>query len=258
MPEGDNELLIDKLHLLKTASVEAGFSWRFTPYRDPDEMHGLLAEVIASRPAGIVLKAAADPAVRRALARNRIPTVSYDGDLPGSDSVVLDRGHGVTEAVLRLLRSGRKRVLLLGSALRTERGAGYLAAHKAARATVHRSLVVGVPFGRDLYTYGYERCAATMDRLAFDAIAAVNDACAIGAIRALREAGRGVPEDVAVVGFDDIMVSRYTNPALTTVAQPIEQMAARAIALLVERIKGATGPRRVEKLRTSLVLRETA
>ena len=63
-----------------------------------------------------------------------------------------------------------------------------------------------------------------------------NDTSAIGAIRALREAGRRVPEDVSVVGFDDIQSAAFQNPALTTIRQPLRQMGALAAETLLERI----------------------
>jgi LacI family repressor for deo operon, udp, cdd, tsx, nupC, and nupG len=69
-----------------------------------------------------------------------------------------------------------------------------------------------------------------------------NDLLAIGALRALREAGRRVPEDVAVVGFDDIEECRYTAPSLTSVAPDKRAVAASAVDLLVRRMDGEDQP----------------
>ena len=74
----------------------------------------------------------------------------------------------------------------------------------------------------------------------FTALFAFNDVSAIGAIHSLREAGLRVPEDVSVVGFDDIPLAAFQNPALTTVRQPLEEMGAIAARALLERIQGAT------------------
>jgi LacI family transcriptional regulator len=71
---------------------------------------------------------------------------------------------------------------------------------------------------------------------AFTALFAFNDISAIGAIRALREAGRRVPEDVSVVGFDDIQSAAFQNPALTTVRQPLREMGVIAAETLLRRI----------------------
>lgn len=70
----------------------------------------------------------------------------------------------------------------------------------------------------------------------FTALFAFNDISAIGAIRALREAGRGIPEDVSVVGFDDIQSAAFQNPGLTTVRQPLRKMGETAAETLLRRI----------------------
>ncbi|MGH7744695.1 MAG: LacI family DNA-binding transcriptional regulator, partial [Candidatus Dormibacteria bacterium] len=73
-------------------------------------------------------------------------------------------------------------------------------------------------------------------RQPFTALFAFNDISAIGAIKALREAGLRVPEDVSVVGFDDIQSAAYQNPGLTTVRQPLRQMGVMAAETLLQRI----------------------
>jgi LacI family transcriptional regulator len=74
----------------------------------------------------------------------------------------------------------------------------------------------------------------------FSALFAFNDISAIGAIQALREAGKRVPEDVSVVGFDDIQSAAFQNPALTTVRQPLRQMGMLAAETLLQRINAPT------------------
>ena len=68
------------------------------------------------------------------------------------------------------------------------------------------------------------------------AIFALNDLMALGALRAATEAGCSVPGDLAVVGYDDLEITRFTNPPLTTIAQPKKEIGAQAIKLLVDRI----------------------
>src|SRR5260221_12410120 len=70
----------------------------------------------------------------------------------------------------------------------------------------------------------------------FTALFSFNDISAMGAIQALREAGRRVPEDVSVVGFDDIQSAAFQNPALTTVRQPLREMGVIAAETLLQRI----------------------
>jgi DNA-binding LacI/PurR family transcriptional regulator len=85
-----------------------------------------------------------------------------------------------------------------------------------------------------------------------DAVFAASDLMALGALRALRRRGVRVPDDVAVVGFDDAALARHTSPALTTIRQPVEDMGALAVAGLF------TGGASAMVLPTTLVLRESA
>ncbi|MER6799035.1 substrate-binding domain-containing protein, partial [Amycolatopsis mediterranei] len=91
-----------------------------------------------------------------------------------------------------------------------------------------------------------------------DAVFVASDVMALGVLRALRRAGRRVPDDVAVVGFDNAPISRTTDPPLTTVSQPVEALGARAAGELLAVIDGtAAQPHRVV-LGTTLVVRESA
>lgn len=91
----------------------------------------------------------------------------------------------------------------------------------------------------------------------FTAIFAQNDRMALGAIRALRENGKKIPEDVSVVGYDDLPLTAYVNPPLTTIRQPIERFGQIGVQLLIEAInKPGTTPR-VVSLDPSLIIRET-
>jgi DNA-binding LacI/PurR family transcriptional regulator len=84
---------------------------------------------------------------------------------------------------------------------------------------------------------GYKPMAALLERTrAFTAVFCFNDISAIGAIRALKDAGLSVPGDVSVVGFDDILSAAYATPSLTTVRQPLHEMGRRGAQVLLERI----------------------
>jgi LacI family transcriptional regulator len=100
---------------------------------------------------------------------------------------------------------------------------------------------------------------ATRELLAagVDAIVAVSDKTAYGALRALREAGRAVPEDVAVVGFDDLEASALTEPSLTTVRQPIRGTGVAAVETLLDVMENPGGPVRQVILPTQLIVRES-
>ncbi|MBI5840381.1 MAG: LacI family DNA-binding transcriptional regulator [Chloroflexi bacterium] len=94
------------------------------------------------------------------------------------------------------------------------------------------------------------------DGIEFDAVFGGDDDTAVGVISALRRAGRRVPQDVAVAGFDDIPIARYLTPALTTVSAPIEQVGREAVGQLVRLIRGEQAEGQV-LMRTELVVRES-
>lgn len=95
-----------------------------------------------------------------------------------------------------------------------------------------------------------------LDGVEFDAVFAGDDDSAIGAMRALQMAGRRVPDDVAVVGFDDVPFARYLSPALTTVRAPTEEVGREAVRQLSRLMNGGLTPA-LTLMRTELVLRES-
>nr|WP_278197041.1 substrate-binding domain-containing protein [Streptomyces cylindrosporus] len=91
-----------------------------------------------------------------------------------------------------------------------------------------------------------------------DAVLAASDTTAAGALHALRAAGRRVPEDVAVIGFDDFPLAQRTEPRLTKVRQPLEQMGRAMVRLLLEEMEEQPAAWRQVILRTELVVRESS
>ena len=122
----------------------------------------------------------------------------------------------------------------------------------------------GIPFDPDLVrTGGFDRqiAEATVkswlaEGVNFDAMFAADDEMAIGVLAALDHAGVKVPEDIALVGFDDIYLSRYLHPPLTTVRAPTEQVGVEAIQLLIQQIQGQD-TNAVILLPTELVIRQS-
>jgi DNA-binding LacI/PurR family transcriptional regulator len=104
---------------------------------------------------------------------------------------------------------------------------------------------------------GYAAGVALARTAGVTAVFAANDEMAIGVIRALNDAGLAVPERVSVVGFDDIPVAAYVSPPLTTIRQDFAVMAARALALLIERIDGRGEPPEHDDLPIELVVRKS-
>jgi DNA-binding LacI/PurR family transcriptional regulator len=91
-----------------------------------------------------------------------------------------------------------------------------------------------------------------------DAVFAASDLIAVGALQAIQEAGLRVPDDVALVGFDDLPIANKTKPALTTVRQPIAEKAAQATSVLLNLIEQQVEPPIHILLPTELIIRESA
>ena len=168
-----------------------------------------------------------------------------------TDHVTMHNIDGARAAVDHLIASGRRRIAVLGAhpdgrsgQLRPSdlRVRGYREALTAAGLPLDRRLERAVaPWHPE------EGADATRlllgSGLGIDAIFALNDALGIGALRALGEAGRRVPDDVAVIGFDNITSGRFTLPSLSTVDPGRDEIAETAVAMLIERIEwGAHAP----------------
>jgi LacI family transcriptional regulator len=136
----------------------------------------------------------------------------------------------------------------------TWREKGYRLALKTHDITFDPSLVMRGNFDRDIARISVEQLLA--NDMAFDAVFTGDDESAIGVLMALRQAGRRVPEDVAVVGFDDSLIARTLVPLLTTVHAPTEQVGREAVRQLIRIIRGETvEPRLV--LSTELTIRQS-
>jgi DNA-binding LacI/PurR family transcriptional regulator len=90
-----------------------------------------------------------------------------------------------------------------------------------------------------------------------DAIFTGSDASAVGAIRAINEAGLRVPEDIAVVGFDDVDIAQSATPSLTTMRQPVQKKGAAAARILLDHIEGKLTEPRHMIFPTELVVRQS-
>jgi LacI family transcriptional regulator len=170
-------------------------------------------------------------------------------------TVDADNESGAALATEHLLSLGRQRIATVTGPMRNaaavQRRRGYERALGAAGRVVDPSLVVESDFTEQ---GAYE---ATSRLLASDpdAIFAFSDRMALGVLRALEEAGRSVPGDVAVVGFDDLPPARASRPPLTTVSQQVESAGVAAVELLLERIADPHAPVRRIMLPTALVVR---
>jgi DNA-binding LacI/PurR family transcriptional regulator len=158
----------------------------------------------------------------------------------GVDHVAIDNVSGARTATEHLLDLGRRSVAALGTSRHPAgtvalRQRGYEQALRGRRVRLDRGLYANAElFHRsDGFQAAQRLLAARPD---VDAIFCFNDLLAFGALRALREAGRRVPEDVAVVGFDDVEECAFSNPQLTSIAPDKAAVAEAAVSLLLQRM----------------------
>ncbi len=188
---------------------------------------------------------AVDTRCSRALS---VPVVAVSGHWPvkGVTNVRLNHQHAALAALQHLFDLGHRRIAFIkGQSFSSDTTVRWQTIRAAARhlgLTVDARLVGQLEGDGPLAELGYAVTRDLLSRaLPFTAIFAFNDMSALGAIGALRDAGRRVPEDVSVVGFDDIQSAASHNPPLTTVRQPLRQMGEVAAKTLVARI--IAGPR---------------
>lgn len=186
----------------------------------------------------------------RQLARLRRPLVVVDQDTLGQEipCVTTDFQHAVAEIVATFVDGGHRRIGMITGQERTSDQVPLA----DPRLTAFRAQlrVRGLWHDRNLYQgeFSIESGYASMQQAITDlgdnlptAFFAASDTLAIGAIKALREAGRRVPEDVAIIGFNDLAVGRYLTPSLSTVHVATEEMGRAAVDLLQREIAGKLG-----------------
>jgi len=192
-----------------------------------------------------------------------LPTVNISGHtkVPGVTNVVLDHYKAARLALEHLISFGHQRIAFIkGQPYSSDSAERWRAIEQAARELRIRiapeltvqleaetfSPMVAYPVAKKLLSQSTD----------FTALFAYNDLSAIGSIRAIREMGLRVPEDVSVVGFDDINSAAFQNPSLTTVRQPLQKMGVTAARILLERLNGGANPKEVI-IEPELVLRES-
>ncbi|MDB5057091.1 MAG: LacI family transcriptional regulator, partial [Chloroflexi bacterium] len=230
----------------------------------------LVSVVQGMRLGGALVVGPAEAAVIQALQALQIPLVQVEGYIRGAglDAVVSEGFEGGRQATAYMNEQGHRRIahitgpLAFGTRPRSDiyeielRAQGYRAALLDAELPVDEGLIEGsnlTPQG------GYEACRRLLARkAAFSAIFCANDSTAIGAIRALREAGLAVPGDISVIGYgDDTDIVEHVTPALTTVRIDKEALGATALKRLIARAADPTGVATLTMLEVELIKRES-
>jgi len=208
----------------------------------------------------IIVSARAHDPIAKVVSQIKIPAafVGHPVDIEGIPYVGIDNLNAARAITERLMATGRKTIGMIAAGLDRDSGLDRVAGFTAALgATFDPSLVVKVP----LYSHasGLEGMNELLARAPHvDGVFASSDAIAAGALDALRTAGRSVPIDVGVVGFDDSAWALRTQPPLSTVHQPAEQLGRRAAQSVLAQIRGEAVEVTGTLLDTHLVWRDSA
>jgi DNA-binding LacI/PurR family transcriptional regulator len=208
----------------------------------------------------IIVSAREGDPISQAIANLRLPAVMVGrpDNQPQLPWVGIDNRGAARQITERLRDTGRRRIAMIAAGLDRDSGRDRLAGFRDA---------LGENFDDDLVAhqtlYTYAAGVAGMTELLaidphIDGVFAASDAVAAGALEVLRNAGRAVPRDVGVVGFDDSAWATRTQPALSTVRQPAGELGARAAELVLEQVRSGTLRSSGSLLATDIVWRDSA
>jgi len=220
----------------------------------------LLQDLIARRVDGlIVISATMEATEISPVLEAGIPVVMFEREMADLDldAVGIDNHAGAREATEHLLELGHRRIgVILGKKISTvsdQRLEGFCERMESAGLGADRALMFRGDYWPETGRKATQHFLDLAERPT--AIFAFNDLMAIGVIQALTEQGIRVPQDISVIGFDDIPLAQYSTPALTTVHQPLSKMGEKAVELLLQRIDGGEEAARFVRLDPELVVR---
>jgi LacI family transcriptional regulator len=207
---------------------------------EPEKQRKYLRVLIERRIDGLIVASAGDEdTLADALGRTDLPVVIVDREVPGvqADLVQIDHEQGAYMAARHLLELGHRRIACITGPARMvvsdARVKGFTRALAEQGIDVDACKLMA---GDYTAGGGYEAACRLLDGTHPTAIFATNDVMALGALRAAAERGLSVPRDLSIIGFDDIQLSQYFYPALTTVGQSIVALGERAAQTLLERV----------------------
>jgi DNA-binding LacI/PurR family transcriptional regulator len=187
--------------------------------------------------------------------------IAGETDLTEVTNVVLDHAMAARLAVQHLYELGhRKIVFMKGQSFSTDSQLRWTATMDTAREygiTIDESLIVELAIDSSSPEIGYPAIHNLLERRAeFTAICCFNDISAMGSIRALHDAGLRVPDDVSILGFDDIQSAAYQVPSLSTIRQPLKLMGSTGASALLAKLAGEETPS-ILRVQPELVFRES-
>jgi len=236
------------------------FSFMHDEYKDYSDLPKVIRE--KNTEGVLFIHQVSEPLIKE-LDRMGIAAVGVDSHpfIESLNGVYVDNRKGGTLAAEHFIEHGHKNVVMLNARSDAisveERRKGFLDTLKknGLEASVRKAVVTAPRFD---FQAGYQKCAELLKkRPEVTGIFAANDEMAAGALRAAHEAGRKVPEELSVIGFDDIIMSHYVDPPLTTIGSDKEGLGRLAMRRLLDLVAKKDTETRREILDVELVLRES-
>lgn len=260
-----DEYLPTLLTGLNQVTHEHGYRILVDILDNPDDAHAFARLITGKEVAGLIIQYASPEAALveqiSGYTRAGFPVVTLDRWSPDVPSAFIDKLDGVHQAIEHLVLLGHTRIGCIPyadpatSAHVRQRLDTVAATLRAVGLTLDAALVESGAY--DPRT-GYDAMRRLLRRKPWPtALFAMNDVMAFGALEALREIGVRVPQDMAVVGFDDIRLAAFANPPLTTVREPDRQLGERAAQLLIDQMDGQASGQTHIRLDASLVVRQS-
>jgi LacI family transcriptional regulator len=263
VPDISYPFLAEVARGVENAGFELGYNVILCNSDGDLEMEAHYIELLQEKKVdGIVFVAVGESSSHvRALIEQGMPVVLCDRELPEVevDTVIADNVGSGYQATEYLITLGHSRIGCIAGPQELEISSKRVEGYR--RALEQH----GIPLGEELLVHGDFRSRggyeAMRELLALEelpaAVFACNDLMAIGAICAVSQRKLSIPQDVAIIGCDDIASASFTNPSLTTVVQPKHEMGAAAVEMLVARIRDKSRPPTRRLLPTELVLRDS-
>ena len=261
IPDIQNPFFTSVVRGIEDVAHERDYSVVLCNTDENSEKERLYIEVMCAEDvAGVILATTSesDPCVNP-LVECGIPFVAIDRDIACADvdTVLVSNAEAVFDAVSHLIELGHRRIgyisLPLSLTVGSERHTGYRQAFEQHGLPVAPELIrVG-----DAHQFSGHQCALELLRLdpPITALFVANNLMTLGALDAIHECGTRVPEQLSLIGFDDMPLAAYLQPPLTTVAQPTYELGKKAAELLLERIERPDKPVEMARLKTRLVVR---
>jgi len=262
LPDITNPFYAALVSGIQQRALETGHTMLLcTTEGDPEREEQYLTLLRAKQVDGVLVDGLVLPPERIArFVREGLPIVCLDRDVDSAavPLVQVDNRLGARMATEHLLSLGHTRIAHVQGApdlgISVERVQGYQEALADAGISFDPQLLAIGSFTEE---GGYEAARSLLETPGFTAVFAANDLSAIGVINAIVESGRRVPTDVSIVGFDDLRLSRFTTPPLTTIHQPAREIAELATQLLLELASGREVRQLRHLLEPSLVVRSS-